>query len=79
LEAHKLIGKLERGKVDLALFGHIHSYYSYSLGTIPAFISGGGGGNEEKLDGISRHYLVLHINPQQIKGIELVQIPQDNN
>jgi 3',5'-cyclic AMP phosphodiesterase CpdA len=50
-------------KVDLLLFGHIHSFDRYKLAGIPAFISGGGGAFQEKLDGIGRHYLRVHAHP----------------
>jgi 3',5'-cyclic-AMP phosphodiesterase len=74
-EGDKLISLLVQGDVDLALYGHIHSYYAYSNGGIPSYISGGGGGPEEKLDGIGRHYLVIDIDPENgISGVTLVRV-----
>ncbi len=62
-EAQKLLSKLAAGNVDLTLYGHIHSYYQYTNAGIPAYISGGGGASDEKLDGIDRHFLVIDANP----------------
>jgi hypothetical protein len=62
-EAAKLLSHLADGEVDLTLYGHIHSYYSYENAGIPAYISGGGGALPEKLDGIGRHFLVVEVEP----------------
>ena len=62
-EAAKLLAMLAGGKVDLTLYGHIHSYYAYSNAGIPAFISGGGGALPEKFDDIGRHFLVIEVDP----------------
>jgi Icc protein len=58
-EAAKLLGKLAKGGVDLTLYGHVHSYYSFDNAGIPAFISGGGGAIPERFDRIGRHFLVF--------------------
>lgn len=63
-EANKLIMRLAEAQVDLTLYGHVHSYYAYSNGGIPAFISGGGGAIPERLDGIGRHYLAVDVDPR---------------
>src|SRR5690606_20030834 len=63
-EAAKLLSRLAAGAVDLTLYGHIHSYYSYENAGIPAYISGGGGALPEKLDGIGRHFLTIDVDPQ---------------
>lgn len=62
-EAAKLIGVLGRGDVDVTFYGHIHSYYAFSNGHIPAFISGGGGAIPERLDGMGRHFLTVDVSP----------------
>ncbi|HET9452523.1 MAG TPA: metallophosphoesterase, partial [Aggregicoccus sp.] len=62
-EAWRFIGLAERHRVDALLFGHIHSYAAYSLGSVPTYISGGGGARPEKLDGIGRHFLRVHVSP----------------
>lgn len=75
-EAAKLLGRLAAGRVDLTLYGHIHSYYAYRNAGIPAFISGGGGALPEKLDGIGRHYLRVEVDPQrgEVTAVGLVRI-----
>lgn len=73
-EAGKLLTKLARSSVDLVLFGHVHSYYAFTLAGIPAFISGGGGGLPERLDGVGRHYLVVEVDPGEITGARLVRV-----
>jgi len=62
-EAASFIKRLADGGVDVTFYGHLHSYYAYSNGGIPAFISGGGGAIPEKLDGIGRHFLVVEAEP----------------
>jgi 3',5'-cyclic-AMP phosphodiesterase len=62
-EAAKLVAKLGEHQVDLLFFGHVHSYYAYSLGGVPAYISGGGGAIPERFDGIGRHYLRVEAEP----------------
>ncbi len=69
-EAAKFLKLLADGKVDALFLGHIHSYYAFSSAGIPTYISGGGGAIEEKLDGIGRHYLRVHVHPE--RGIEEV-------
>ena len=64
-EAATLVGKLARAGVDLALYGHIHSYYSFENGGIPSFISGGGGAHPERADDIGRHFMVFEIDPDR--------------
>jgi Icc-related predicted phosphoesterase len=63
-EAAKLLATLAEGNVDLTLYGHIHSYYSFSNAGIPAYISGGGGSIPERFDGIGRHYLTVDVDPK---------------
>jgi predicted phosphodiesterase len=58
-EAAKLLGRLARAKVDLTVYGHIHSYYRFDNAGIPAFISGGGGAIPERFDQMGRHFLVV--------------------
>lgn len=62
-EAAMLIGMLVQGRADSTFHGHIHSFYEYSLGGIPAYISGGGGAIPERMDGIGRHYLRVTVDP----------------
>lgn len=60
-DAHRLLDKLAAGKVDLTLYGHVHTYLAFENAGIPAFISGGGGAQPEKWDGVGRHFLVVDI------------------
>jgi len=75
IEAQKLLALLAEGGVDLTLYGHIHSYYTFTNAGIPAYIAGGGGGPDEKLDGIYRHYLAIDVDPALgVTRVELVRI-----
>ena len=62
-EAAKLLGRLAEGRVDMTLYGHIHSYYEFDNAGIPAFISGGGGAIPERFDGIGRHFMLFFADP----------------
>ncbi len=71
-EAAKLLVKLANGKVDLTLYGHIHSYYHFDNAGIDAYISGGGGSIPERFDGIGRHFLVVDVGADS--GVEKVSV-----
>ena len=73
-EAAKLFAMLGRGQVDVAFYGHVHSYYNFSNGTVDAFISGGGGAIPERLDGIGRHYLVVETTPVGVAQVGVVRV-----
>jgi hypothetical protein len=64
-DAQRLLSRLAAGKVDLTLYGHIHTYVEYENAGIPAYISGGGGADPMKLDGIDRHFLVIQLDAAQ--------------
>ncbi len=64
-EANSLLSQMLRGGVDLTLYGHIHSYYRFSNGGIPARISGGGGAIPERFDGVGRHFLTIDVDPEE--------------
>jgi predicted phosphodiesterase len=64
-EAAKLLARLAEGRVDLTLYGHVHSYYEFDNAGIPAFISGGGGAIPERFDRIGRHFMVFEIDPKR--------------
>jgi hypothetical protein len=63
LEADQLLGRLAAFGVDLTIYGHVHSFYAFANAGIPAYISGGGGGIPERLDGIGRHFLTIDVDP----------------
>ncbi len=74
-EAASLLAKLSRGGVDLTLYGHVHSYYSFSNAGIPSFISGGGGAIPEQFDGVGRHFLAVDVDPAQgVRTVSLVRV-----
>ncbi len=62
-EANRLIGRFAQGGVDLAVYGHVHTYSAYSTAGIPTYISGGGGAIPMRLDGIGRHFLNVEVDP----------------
>jgi Icc protein len=58
-DARRLLQRLAEGNVDLTLYGHIHTLIEFENAGIPAFISGGGGAEPMRGDGIDRHFLVI--------------------
>ncbi len=64
-EAAKLLGRLAKGRVDLTLYGHVHSYYEFDNAGIQAYISGGGGAIPERFDRIGRHFMVFEADPER--------------
>lgn len=73
-EAAKLLGRLADGRVDLTLYGHVHSYYEFDNAGIPAFISGGGGAIPERFDRIGRHFMVFEISPQGVHRQDVIKV-----
>ena len=74
-EAAALLARLARGGVDLTLYGHVHSYYSFSNAGIPSFISGGGGAIPEQFDGVGRHFLAVDVDPTVgVREVSLVRV-----
>jgi 3',5'-cyclic-AMP phosphodiesterase len=62
LESAALLSDLQSHNVDLLLYGHVHTFRSFSQAGIPAIISGGGGSIPMRLDGIGRHYVLFEID-----------------
>lgn len=73
-EAGKLLTLLANARVDLTLYGHIHSFYAFENAGIPARISGGGGAIPERFDGIGRHFLRIDADPQGIGDIRVIRV-----
>ena len=74
-EAAKLLSRLAGGGVDLTLYGHIHSYYSFDNAGIPAYISGGGGAIPERFDEIGRHFLTIDVDASAgVQAVETVRV-----
>ena len=62
-EAAAFSGDLGRADVDVAIYGHIHSYYAYESAGVPSYITGGGGAIPQRFDGVGRHYLAIDVTP----------------
>jgi 3',5'-cyclic AMP phosphodiesterase CpdA len=75
-EAEKLLAKLAAGNVDLTLYGHIHTLHTFDNAGMPAFISGGGGAEPMRLDGIGRHFLVVDVDPaaNEVSAVDVVRV-----
>jgi len=71
-DGQKLLGELSDGLVDLTLYGHIHTFIEFANAGIPAFISGGGGAQPMKLDGIDRHFLVVTFDATRTDAVPLL-------
>ena len=73
-DGNRLLSQLADGRVDLTLYGHIHTYEAFENAGIPAYISGGGGADPMKGDGIDRHFLVVEVLPAGVGGVELHRV-----
>lgn len=74
-EAQRVLAKMADARVDLTVYGHVHSYYAFSNAGIPAFITGGGGAIPERFDAIGRHYLVVDADPvRNVFDVALVRV-----
>ncbi len=73
-EAHHVLARLAEGRVDLTLYGHIHSYYAFENAGISAYISGGGGAVPERFDRVGRHFLVITADPDRVRSVRLVRV-----
>lgn len=62
-EAAYFTGELGRHAVDVAIYGHVHSYYAYESAGVPSYITGGGGAIPQQFDGIDRHFLSIDVEP----------------
>lgn len=77
-EAAKILAMMAGGEVDLALYGHIHSFYAFDHAGIPAFIAGGGGAFPETLDGYERHVLVFDVGAEMgVIGTSYVPVDEE--
>ncbi len=62
-DGHRLLSRLAANDVELTLYGHIHTYQAFENAGIPAYISGGGGAQPMRFDGIDRHFLMVELDP----------------
>jgi predicted phosphodiesterase len=77
-EAEALLARLAAARVDVTFYGHIHTYTGFENAGIPAYISGGGGAEPMRLDGIDRHFLVADVDPAagRITDIAVVRVDE---
>lgn len=73
-DGRRLLSRLVEGGIDLTLYGHIHTYEAFENAGIPAYISGGGGADPMRFDGIDRHFLVLDVAPDNGIDVELHRV-----
>jgi len=73
-DGHRLLSRLTEGDVDLTLYGHLHTLIEFENAGIPAFISGGGGAEPMKLDGIGRHFLVVELRPTGLGSVTVHRV-----
>jgi 3',5'-cyclic-AMP phosphodiesterase len=75
-DGRRLLTRLAEANVDLTLYGHIHTYVQFENAGIPAYISGGGGADPMRWDGINRHFLVVDIDPVagSIRSVDVVRV-----
>lgn len=75
-DGHRLVSQLVGAGVDLALYGHVHTYIPYDNAGIPSYVSGGGGAEPMKGDGIDRHFLMVELDPlnQTIGTVEVHRV-----
>jgi 3',5'-cyclic-AMP phosphodiesterase len=74
-EAASLLARFAEARVDLTLYGHIHSYYSFDNAGIPALISGGGGALPERFDEVGRHFMLIDVDAERgVTGRRIVRV-----
>jgi 3',5'-cyclic-AMP phosphodiesterase len=74
-EAASLLARFAEARVDLTLYGHIHSYYSFDNAGIPALISGGGGALPERFDTVGRHFMLIDVDARRgVTGRRVVRV-----
>ena len=75
LEAASLCARMAGGGVNLNVYGHVHSFYSYINAGIPAYITGGGGAIPERFDGLGRHFMTVDIDPRtELYQVAIVRV-----
>jgi Icc-related predicted phosphoesterase len=75
-DGRRLLTRLAETDVDLTLYGHIHTYIEFENAGIPAYLSGGGGADPMRWDGIGRHFLVVDLDPAagSFTNIDVVRV-----
>jgi DNA repair exonuclease SbcCD nuclease subunit len=62
-EGEALLAMLARRGVDLALYGHLHTFVATHQAGIPTWVSGGGAVSNTRLDDLGRHILFVELDP----------------
>ncbi|MCX5858630.1 MAG: metallophosphoesterase [Proteobacteria bacterium] len=60
-EGQELISLMTQAGVDYLFAGHAHSYRHFKFGGVEIYVSGGGGGTTEKINGAGYHYLLVDL------------------
>ena len=71
-EGLELISVMAQAGVDYLFAGHAHSYRHFDFGGVEIYVSGGGGGITEKINGAGYHYLLEELGQElQVRRISL--------
>jgi hypothetical protein len=71
-EGQELISLMTQAGVDYLFAGHAHSYRHFKFGGVEIYVSGGGGGTTEKINGAGYHYLLVELGQElQVGRISL--------
>jgi 3',5'-cyclic AMP phosphodiesterase CpdA len=76
--AHELAEVLKKWHVTAVFSGHIHRYIEDTIGGVPRYISGGGGGPLE-VPGESHHYLLCRVGTDGRLTVEKKDVAGDND
>jgi len=75
-DALRFVQVLSQGRTTHFFAGHIHDWAQYSLGGVPAIISGGGGGELEAF-GAGAHWLKLEVDPVSGTPVKATRVGLD--
>jgi predicted phosphodiesterase len=71
-EGLELISVMSQAGVNYLFAGHAHSYRHFKFGGVEIYVSGGGGGSTEKMNGAGYHYLLVNLAGElQVRRISL--------
>ena len=75
-EAQALLARLAAAHVDVTFYGHLHTYVGFDNAGIPAHVSGGGGAEPMRLDGIDRHFLAVDADPtaNRLTSVRVIRV-----
>ncbi len=75
-EAAAVLGKMAGARVDLTLYGHIHTYQRFTNAGIDAHLSGGGGAALEPFDTTGRHFLDVSVDARGVRYVKVVRVDE---